>query len=155
MGTNVEKTASGFQTSGAKRATIAWTDRVAFLRSDEIDWLEAARNYVCVHGGGNSSLFRASMNSVERSLDARTFARIHRSTIVNIDRIRKVTPRSRGEYVVTMHDGTRLRASRSYSYRLNAFIEAHGVSVVSRDDRVESSRAPLTNQYQAAFPENV
>ena len=111
----------------ANRVIIRSSERVVFFRSDEIDWLEAANNYVRVHGGGSSHMFRATMRNVERSLDPHTFARIHRSAIVNIDRIRELTPWSHDEYVVTMNDGTRLHASRSYSDQLNALIEAYGL----------------------------
>jgi two-component system LytT family response regulator len=68
------------------------------------------------------------MRRLERQLDPKTFLRIHRSAIVNIDRIKGLTPWSHGEYVVTMQDDTRLHAGRVYSHQLDALIEVNGLT---------------------------
>ncbi len=92
--------------------------RVFFVRADEIDWIEAAGNYVKLHVGNETHLFRETMNAVEARLDADMFFRIHRSHIVNIERIRELQPWFNGEYVVFLKNGTRLTLSRGYRERL-------------------------------------
>jgi two-component system LytT family response regulator len=109
------------------RVIIRSSGRVLFLRPEEIDWLEAAGNYLRVHARGASHPLRVSMKNAESCLDPWTFLRIHRSAIVNVDRIRDLTPWKHGEYVVTMHDGTQLHASRQFTHRLEAFIESYGL----------------------------
>jgi two-component system LytT family response regulator len=96
--------------------------KVMFLRSEEIEWVEAAGNYVRLHVGGESHLFRESMKNMETRLDGELFVRIHRSAIVNVDRIRELQPWFHGEYVVILHDGTRLMASRVFADRLDRLI---------------------------------
>jgi two-component system LytT family response regulator len=97
--------------------------RVFFLRTEEIDWVEAAGNYVRLHARNEAHLLRESMKNMEARLDPNTFVRIHRSAIVNIDRVKELEPWFHGEYIVIMRDGTRLTASRVYSDRLSALIE--------------------------------
>ena len=96
---------------------------VFFLCTEEIDWVEAAGNYVRLHARSESHLLRESMKNMEARLDPNTFVRIHRSAIVNIDRVKELEPWFHGEYIVIMRDGTRLTASRVYSDRLSALIE--------------------------------
>ena len=84
----------------------------------DIDWVQAADYYVCLHVGSKSHLLRRSMAALERDLDPLVFCRIHRSTIVNIDRVRKLSPSFGGEYAVVLHDGTKLKLSRGYQDRL-------------------------------------
>lgn len=110
-----------------KRVIIRSSGRVLFFRPEELDWLEAAGNNLRVHTRGACHSLRVSLKNAERCLDPWTFVRIHRSAIVNVDRIRDLTPWAHGEYVVAMHDGTTLHASRSYSRRLEAFIESYGL----------------------------
>jgi two-component system LytT family response regulator len=92
--------------------------RVLFVRTDEIDWVEAADNYVRLHIGSETHLVRDTLHDFEQRLDRNRFARIHRSTIVNLDRIRELQPLFHGEYAVLLHDGTRLTLSRRYRDRL-------------------------------------
>lgn len=99
-------------------------DRLLFVRLADVDWIEAAGNYLRVHARGDSLLVRASMAKAERRLDSSAFLRIHRSAIVNIDRIKDLKPWAHGEYIVTLQDGTRLQASRLYSRRLTDVIES-------------------------------
>jgi two-component system LytT family response regulator len=97
-------------------------DRLQLLSVDEIDWIESARNYVRVRAGKVDNLFRESMIAVERRLDPRQFVRIHRSIIVNVDRITHLEPNSFGDYVVVLADGTRLPLSRRYRERLGLLL---------------------------------
>ena len=105
------------------RLVVKTGGRVVFLRTEDIDWVEASGNYVRLHVGAETHLLRESMKNMERRLDPNTFVRIHRSAIVNVDRIRELEPWFHGEYIVIMRDGTRLTASRVYSDRLSALIE--------------------------------
>jgi two-component system, LytTR family, response regulator len=94
--------------------------RVHFLRVEEIDWIEAAGVYVQVHTAGKTWLHRISLGELEAKLDARWFLRIHRSTIVNWQRIRELHPHSHGDFLVVLHDGTELKLSRSYRQKVEA-----------------------------------
>ena len=92
--------------------------RVFFLRTDEIDWIEAAGNYVKLHRGGQAHLIRETMTALEARLDPQLFYRIHRSTIVNVERIQELQPWFTGEYRVVLRDGVKLPLSRGYRERL-------------------------------------
>jgi two-component system LytT family response regulator len=104
------------------RLVVKTGGRVVFLRTEDIDWVEASGNYVRLHVGNEAHLLRESMKNMERRLDPSTFVRIHRSAIVNVDRIRELEPWFHGEYIVILRDGTRLTSSRVFSDRLNALI---------------------------------
>ena len=101
-----------------ERFVIKAGGRVFFVRSDEIDWIEAAGNYVKLHVGADAHLFRETMNALEAQLNPDTFYRIHRSHIVNIERIKELQPWFNGEYVVILRNGTRLPLSRGYRDKL-------------------------------------
>ncbi len=111
----------------AERLVIKSGGRVFFLRVDEIDWIEAAGNYLRVHVGKERHLLRETMNHIENRLDAAKFLRIHRSTIVNVDRIKELQPWFHGDYVVVLRDGTQLALSRGYRQKMHElFGEAAG-----------------------------
>ena len=101
-----------------ERFVIKAGGRVFFVRSDEIDWIEAAGNYVKLHVGADAHLFRETMNALEAQLNPDTFYRIHRSHIVNIERVKELQPWFNGEYVVFLKNGTRLTLSRGYREKL-------------------------------------
>jgi len=113
--------------SRAKRLIVKSGGRVHFLRVEDIVWIEAAGNFVRLHSCHETHLVRTSMKSVERQLDPKAFLRIHRSAIVNIDRIRGLTPSSHGEYVATMQDDTRLQVSRVYARELDRLLAVYGL----------------------------
>ena len=96
------------------RLVVKASGRVYFVRTADIDWCEAAGNYVSLHVGGQSHLVRDTMGHLETELDARQFLRIHRSTIVNVDRIQELRSSFNGEHVVLLRDGARLTLSRGY-----------------------------------------
>ena len=100
------------------RLVIRSAGRIFFLRVEEIDWLEAADNYVHIHMGRESHLVRETLQSLEDRLDPSRFLRIHRSTLVNVDRIQELQPLFHGDYVVKLLDGTELSLSRSYREKL-------------------------------------
>jgi two-component system, LytTR family, response regulator len=100
------------------RLAIKTGGHVVFVRTQTIDWVEAADNYVCLHCGAETYAMRETMNALEAKLDTGRFIRIHRSTIVNMDRIKELQPWFRGDYLVVLHDGTQLTLSRNYRERL-------------------------------------
>jgi two-component system LytT family response regulator len=93
-------------------------ERMFFVPIEKIDWLEAEGNYVRLHCGREAHLVRATLSGMEEQLDAQRFTRIHRSTIVNLDRVKEVRPWFAGDYLVKLHDGAELRLSRRYRDRL-------------------------------------
>ncbi|HEU4893031.1 MAG TPA: LytTR family DNA-binding domain-containing protein [Vicinamibacterales bacterium] len=100
------------------RLVVKSGGRLFFLRTDEIDWVEAAGNYVRLHVGPGSHLLRETMNAIEGRLDPDKFFRIHRSRIVNMERIQELQPWLNGEYAVLLRTGTRLTLSRGYREKL-------------------------------------
>lgn len=89
-------------------------ERYVLLKSDELDWIEAAANYVRFHARGRAYLLRGTLSALERTLDPARFARIHRSTIVNVDRVKEIRPEWHGDFEVILSDGRMLRMSRNY-----------------------------------------
>jgi two-component system LytT family response regulator len=101
-----------------RRFVVRSGSRIAFVRASDVDWIDVADNYLRLHVSGREHLVRETMKSVESRLQPEAFVRVHRSVIINLDRVESVEPHAHGEYVVTMKDGVRLRTSRSYSERL-------------------------------------
>jgi two-component system LytT family response regulator len=101
-----------------QRLVVKSSGRVSFVRVEEIDWIEAAGNYLRLHVGTDVHLLRETMARLEAKLDDRRFVRIHRSTIVNIERIREMQPSFHGDYVVVLRTGAELTLSRSYRERV-------------------------------------
>jgi two-component system, LytTR family, response regulator len=100
--------------SNRGRIAIKTGGKVMFLNMNDIDWVEAADNYACLHCGGATHVLRETMHSLESKLDRSIFVRIHRSIIVNMDRIAEMQPWFRGDYLVILKDGTKLKLSRTY-----------------------------------------
>jgi two-component system LytT family response regulator len=110
------------RTKYLERLVIKTNGRVFFLKTEEIDWISAEGNYVNLHVKKDSYLLRETISSLEVQLDPQKFARIHRSQIVNIDRIRELRHWSHGEYQVILHDGSELMLSRSYREKLHGLL---------------------------------
>lgn len=102
---------------------IKSSGEIFFLKPDEIDWVEAEGDYMKFHVSGRALLMRETMARLEARLDPKRFIRIHRSTIVNIDRLRKMSPTFAGDYTVILHDGTKLKLSRGYHERLASVLK--------------------------------
>jgi len=100
------------------RLVIKTAGRVSFLKIAEIDWIESEGNYVRLHVGKETHLLRETLNQMEERLDPNQFLRIHRSTIVNLDRIKELQPWFHGEYRVLLQDSTQLLLSRKYREKL-------------------------------------
>jgi two-component system LytT family response regulator len=94
------------------RLMVKTTGRVIFIRAEDIDWIEAYDNYLRLHVGGKAHLLRQTMNELEAALNPEQFARIHRSTIVNLDRVKELRPHLNGEHLVILQDGKELKLSR-------------------------------------------
>jgi two-component system, LytTR family, response regulator len=101
---------------------IRSTGRSILLRTSTIDWIEAKGNYVSLHRGKESSLARKSLSALEKELDPKVFVRVHRSAIVNIDRIREFQRMFNGEYRILLNGGTRLPLGPSYRPKLQELI---------------------------------
>ncbi len=98
---------------GAERLMVKSSGRISFVRIEDIDWIEAAGNYVRLHVGKEDHLLRETLTALEKKLDPARFVRIHRSTIVNLDRIRELQPAFHGDYIIVLKDGAELALSRS------------------------------------------
>ncbi len=105
------------------RILVKSSGEIFFLKAEEIDWIEAEGDYMKFHVGGRVHLMRETMARLEARLDPKRFIRIHRSTIVNIDRLRKLSPSFAGEYAVILHDGTKLKLSRGYHERISTLMK--------------------------------
>ena len=103
----------------ARRIMIKEGGRLFFLRMPEIDWVEASGNYVRIHVGAESHLLRETMNGLEGRLDPERVLRIHRSTIVNIERIKELQPWFHGDYIVILRDDRQLTMSATYREKLD------------------------------------
>jgi two-component system, LytTR family, response regulator len=101
-----------------ERVLVKTGARFEFVRTADVDWFEAAGNYVSLHVAKRAPLLRSTLGSVEEQLDPERFRRIHRSVIVNLDRIREIKPLPGGEHAVLLRDGTELRLSRSYRHNV-------------------------------------
>lgn len=103
-----------------ERILIKKAGEIFILKTDEIDWIEAAGDYMKLRVGKETHLVRETMSGLEEKLDPEKFIRIQRSIIVNIERIKKLHPMFRGDYVVELEDETRLNSSRHYRHKLQA-----------------------------------
>jgi two-component system, LytTR family, response regulator len=110
----------------ARPAPAAYLDRVlvrtggraVFLRTEQVDWLEAEENYVRLHAGAQSYLVRGTLAGLEERLDPAKFIRVHRSHVVNLASIREMHPWSHGDWMIVLHDGRELMLSRRYRDRI-------------------------------------
>jgi two-component system, LytTR family, response regulator len=106
-----------------ERLVVRSGGRIVILRVAEIDYVEAASNYVRIHAAGKDYLLRETMTALEAKLDPADFVRIHRSTIVRVDRIRELEPLFQGDYIVILTSGARLTSSRGYRERLQELLQ--------------------------------
>lgn len=115
-----ESTAPSRSDGYLRRIAIKSGGRVSIVAARDIDWIEAEGDYMRLHVGKASHLVRETMGKMEAGLDPARFVRIHRSTIVNLERIKELQPFFKGEYVAVLHDGTELKLSRGYKDNLEA-----------------------------------
>jgi two-component system, LytTR family, response regulator len=106
-----------------RRLAVRSAGKTIFLDVADVDWIGAAENYVELHVGRTSHLLHVTMSTLEKSLEPTTFLRIHRSIIVNCNRIKEIqSGGAHGEYVITLRDGVRLQSGRTYADQLKALI---------------------------------
>ncbi|MCG8457286.1 MAG: LytTR family DNA-binding domain-containing protein [Holophagales bacterium] len=105
------------------RIVVKSSGKVVFLKVEDLDWVDAAGNYVKLHVGGESHLLRETMTGLEKRLDPSQFIRIHRSTIVNIERIKELQQQFHGDYLVVLEAGQRLTLSRSYREKIQQLLD--------------------------------
>lgn len=109
------------------RFLVPLRDKSIVVDASQIDWIEAADYYVCLHCGSASHLLRDSMDEIERQLDPATFFRVHRSAIVNLARVREIHPLFRGDCELKLADGTTVRLSRNRRREFEARFAQVGV----------------------------
>jgi two-component system, LytTR family, response regulator len=102
------------------RIAVRSNGRVIFLRLGEIEWVEAADNYVCLHCGRETHILRETMSDLEARLDPSRFIRVHRSAIVNLECIKELQPWFRGDYKVVLNDGTELTLTKNHREKLES-----------------------------------
>jgi len=101
-----------------ERFLVKSKGHIYFVRAKDIDWCRASGNYVHLQVGTAAHLIRGTLDSIKNDLDPKHFAQVHRTTIVNLDRIHKLQPTANGEYIIFLHDETRLTLSRGYREQL-------------------------------------
>ena len=107
-----------YHAHSVSRIAVKSRGQTLFLKASEIDWIEAANYYACLHLGGATHIVRRTILELEQDLDARTFFRIHRSIIVNLERVRGLELHENGEYDVVLDPNIRLKLSRRLRKRL-------------------------------------
>ena len=98
---------------GVERFLVRERGRIVVVRTQDVDWIESADYYATLHVGDQAHLVRQTMADLEARLDPRQFVRVHRQTIVNVDRVREVHPLFRGDCTLVLSDGTRVKLSRT------------------------------------------
>jgi Response regulator of the LytR/AlgR family len=114
------------ESSGIERFTVRTRDRIYFVDTDDVQWIESEGDYVALHDGDNTHLVRKTMKELEQQLDPNRFLRVHRSYIVNADYIEELRPLDHGTYQLRMASGTPLKTSRGYSDNVDALLDATG-----------------------------
>jgi two-component system LytT family response regulator len=104
------------------RFLVRAANHLYFVREADVEWVDAADNYVRLHAGGRAHFVRDTMKSFAAKLRPDRFVRVHRSIIINLDHIQRLEPHGHGEYLITMRDGSRVTSSRSYSQQLQELL---------------------------------
>jgi two-component system LytT family response regulator len=121
---DLQVAASPSMVSAADRLPIKANGRIIVIRLADIDWIEADGDYVSVHVGDKSYLMRETIAAVELRLALSRFVRIHRSALVNAERVKELRPRDKGEYTVVLSDGTELKLTRNYRASVERLVGA-------------------------------
>ncbi len=106
----------------SERLSFKDGSKVVMLDAHEIEWIDAAGDYMCIHAGGKTHIIRETMKALQTRLDPARFQRIHRSAIVNVKRVKELHPHSNGEYFIILDNGSELKLSRSYKDVVARFI---------------------------------
>jgi len=113
----------------AERIVVKSAGEICFLKIGDIDWIEAADYYACLHVGSRNHLVRRSLAELETELDPGRFCRVHRSSIVNLDRVRSLKLHEDGEYEILLETQARVRLSRRYRKELEERMGVRGVAL--------------------------
>ncbi|HET7461575.1 MAG TPA: LytTR family DNA-binding domain-containing protein [Longimicrobium sp.] len=126
LGTEIQRMLRSFAGTAdyPARIPVKLADRYEFVRTDEIEWVEAADNYVALHVGGRKFLVRETVSGFEQKLDPERFVRVRASAIVNLDRVAAVRPWSGSEYEIQLRDGTKLLSTRMFRERVRSLIRS-------------------------------
>ena len=131
-GTATEPAAEQAQGSDAvRKLAIKDRGRITMLNQAEIEWIDAAGDYMCVHAAGETHVMRSTMKELQQQLCGDTFKRIHRSTVVNLNFIAKIKVLSKGEYELTLESGAQIKVSRNYRQPIKEYLDASRGTVVS------------------------
>ena len=129
--TKSAKEISSTETSGVKESS--WPEKLAIkdgsditlIRVADIEWVDAAGDYMCVHAHGNTHIMRITMRQLSEKLNPEVFLRVHRSTLVNANLISGAQALTNGEYTLSLTNGTKLKVSRSYRDVIKQFLSTH------------------------------
>ena len=114
-----------------RKLAIKDRGRITMLNQADIEWVDAAGDYMCVHAAGETHVMRSTMKELQQQLCGDTFKRIHRSTVVNLNYIAKIKVLSKGEYELTLESGAQIKVSRNYRQPIKEYLDASRGTVVS------------------------
>ncbi len=117
-----EVAAEGQVDSWPERLTIKDGNEFQFIRIADIQWIDAAGDYMCVHAAGKTHIMRTTMKKLEANLNPEVFIRVHRSSIVNVNSILSAVTHTNGEYILSLDGGTQLKVSRSYRDKIKELL---------------------------------
>ncbi len=106
----------------SERLSFKDGSKVVMLNADEIDWIDAAGDYMCIHAAGKTHIIRETMKTLQARLDPSRFQRVHRSAIVNVKKVKQLHRHSNGGYVIILEGGAELKLSRSYKEVVARFL---------------------------------
>lgn len=118
---------TGAESPGDRKIAIRDGEGYVLFREADIDWIDAAGDYMCVHVQGATHVLRSTMKRLEEELDGAVFKRVHRSTIANMRRIEQITSLSKGDYLLRLRGGEKIRASRNYRDAIREFLAGHQI----------------------------
>ncbi len=117
-----KKSAPATHTALDHKIAIRDKDMINMINATDIDWVDAAGDYMCIHSNGETHILRSTMKQLLAELDPEVFKRIHRSTIVNLNRIQHVIPHTKGEYFLDLGNQERIKVSRHYREAIKDFV---------------------------------
>lgn len=120
-------TGGGQAADGAGVLSIRQGREIVRVAERDVEWIDAAGDYMCVHVAGETYILRGTMKSLEDRLDPARFQRVHRSTIVNLERVTRLRPHINGEYFLVLEGGHEIKLSRTYRDKVEFFLKGERV----------------------------
>jgi two-component system LytT family response regulator len=105
-----------------RKVVIKERDEITILKQSDIEWVDAAGDYVCLHADGETHIKRSTLKELLAELDENIFKRVHRSTIVNLNFIEKVIPHTKGEFFLQLGEFDKIKVSRNYKDAIKHFL---------------------------------